>query len=331
MRGARLPPGRAEPGRPRRPGDRCGRRARRSPRDPSPDRRARAVQLVGRAGRAARPRRGRRRPGLPGQHRDEPDPRRERRDRAPAAVPDLLPHRRHRRRPGPGGGHLPARTEGKRRVAVVSDGKTYGEGIAEEFAKQLATQGGQVVARVTAPPGTPRAQVVTDRGRRAPRRGVLRRRVPRGRPAVAPRSPPAGVSVPVMGGDGVVNPGYVTAGGREGDLGTSVGPPPETLPARPRLRRGLPPGGLPGELSARTGRSRSMRRTSSSTPPCARLAEDGEWTPGAASRDGPRGAGIPRRRHHGADVVRPLRRRQHRRGHRLPRRRARWAVVGPAD
>jgi branched-chain amino acid transport system substrate-binding protein len=41
----------------------------------------------------------------------------------------------------------------------------------------------------------------------------------------------AGVRAPVMGGDGVVNPGYVTAGGREGDLGTSVGPPPETLPA----------------------------------------------------------------------------------------------------
>jgi branched-chain amino acid transport system substrate-binding protein len=35
----------------------------------------------------------------------------------------------------------------------------------------------------------------------------------------------------MMGGDGVVNPGYVDAGGREGDLGTSVGPPPGTLPS----------------------------------------------------------------------------------------------------
>jgi branched-chain amino acid transport system substrate-binding protein len=62
---------------------------------------------------------------------------------------------------GPAAATYLARAEGKRRVAVVSDGKTYGEGIAEEFAKQLATEGGQVVARVTVPPGTPRGDVVS--------------------------------------------------------------------------------------------------------------------------------------------------------------------------
>ena len=51
---------------------------------------------------------------------------------------------------GPAAATYLSRTENKRRVAVVSDGKTYGDGIAEEFAKQLATQGGQVVARVRA-------------------------------------------------------------------------------------------------------------------------------------------------------------------------------------
>jgi branched-chain amino acid transport system substrate-binding protein len=39
-----------------------------------------------------------------------------------------------------------------------------------------------------------------------------------------------GLGVPLMGGDGIVNPDYVTAGGRNGDLGTSVGPPTDTLP-----------------------------------------------------------------------------------------------------
>ena len=41
---------------------------------------------------------------------------------------------------------------------------------------------------------------------------------------------PAWLGVPLMGGDGIVDPDYATAGGRDGDLGTSVGPPTETLP-----------------------------------------------------------------------------------------------------
>ena len=85
---------------------------------------------------------------------------------------------------GPAAATYLSRTENKRRVAVVSDGKTYGEGIAEEFAKQLATQGGQVVARVPGAAGHAARPGRRHRGRRPTRRGVLRRRVPGGRPAV---------------------------------------------------------------------------------------------------------------------------------------------------
>jgi branched-chain amino acid transport system substrate-binding protein len=113
---------------------------------------------------------------------------------------------------------------------VVSDGKTYGEGIAEEFAKQLVTEGGEVATRLSAPPGGDRARVVAAVAAASPDAVFYGGEYPEGGPLSAALAA-AGVRVPVMGGDGLVNPGYVTAGGREGDLGTSVGPPPETLPA----------------------------------------------------------------------------------------------------
>ncbi|GAA4860435.1 branched-chain amino acid ABC transporter substrate-binding protein [Actinomycetospora straminea] len=131
---------------------------------------------------------------------------------------------------GPAAATYLTRVEDRRRIAVVSDGKTYGEGIAEEFAKQLATEGGQVAVRVTAPPGSARDGVVARVAAARPDAVFYGGEYPEGGPlsaALAAR----GVTVPVMGGDGIVNPGFVTSGGREGDLGTSVGPPPETLPA----------------------------------------------------------------------------------------------------
>ncbi|WP_345421085.1 branched-chain amino acid ABC transporter substrate-binding protein [Actinomycetospora chlora] len=131
---------------------------------------------------------------------------------------------------GPAAATYLTRAEDKRRVAVVSDGKTYGEGIAEEFAKQLVTEGGEVAARISAPPGGDRARVVAAVAAASPDAVFYGGEYPEGGPLSAALAA-AGVRVPVMGGDGVVNPGYVTAGGREGDLGTSVGPPPETLPA----------------------------------------------------------------------------------------------------
>jgi len=38
-----------------------------------------------------------------------------------------------------------------------------------------------------------------------------------------------GLTVPVMGGDGVFDPKYIELGGKEGDLATSVGAPTESL------------------------------------------------------------------------------------------------------
>lgn len=131
---------------------------------------------------------------------------------------------------GPAAAAYIAEQAGRQRVAVVSDGKTYGEGIADEFAKQLATVGGTVVARVQAPPEASPAAAVSAVARVSPDAVFYGGEYPAGGP-LSQALGAAGVTAPMMGGDGLVNPGYIEAGGREGDLGTSVGAPPEMLPS----------------------------------------------------------------------------------------------------
>lgn len=116
---------------------------------------------------------------------------------------------------------------GRTRVAVVSDGQTYGEGIAEEFTKQLGTRGGDVVLRMTLPPGSPPAAAVAAITRTDPQAVFYGGEYPDAGPLSRAL---AGLDIPLMGGDGIVDPDYATAGGRDGDLGTSIGPPTDTLP-----------------------------------------------------------------------------------------------------
>jgi branched-chain amino acid transport system substrate-binding protein len=109
---------------------------------------------------------------------------------------------------------------------VVSDGQTYGEGIADEFTKQLGTRGGDVVLRMTLPAGSPPAAAVSAISRSNPQAVFYGGEYPDAGPLSRAL---AGLGVPLMGGDGIVDPDYATEGGRDGDLGTSVGPPTETL------------------------------------------------------------------------------------------------------
>lgn len=178
---------------------------------------------------------------------------------------------------GPAAASYLTRSENKRRVAVVSDGKTYGEGIADEFAKQLATEGGQVVARVTAAPGTGRAAAVSRVAEARPEAVFYGGEYPEGGPLSAALAA-AGLSVPVVGGDGIVNPGYVTAGGREGDLGTSVGPPPETLPAAQGFVEAYRRAGYPDSIGS-YGASTFDATNVLVDATVRALGEDGDWSP----------------------------------------------------
>ncbi|GAA3672265.1 branched-chain amino acid transport system substrate-binding protein [Lentzea atacamensis] len=118
---------------------------------------------------------------------------------------------------------------GKKKIAIVTDGKTYGAGLAAELSKQVAKKGGTIVGQETV------GEKDTDfSGVIAKIKGLAPDAVYYGGeyPAAGPLSKQmasAGLNVPLMGGDGIYDGKFIELGGKEGDLATSVGAPVESL------------------------------------------------------------------------------------------------------
>jgi branched-chain amino acid transport system substrate-binding protein len=120
---------------------------------------------------------------------------------------------------------------GKKKIAVVTDGKTYGEGLAAEFTKEATKRGATIVTKEKV------GEKDTDFS------GVVSKIKPLAPDAVyyggeygaagpfSKQLKDGGVKVPLMGGDGIVDKTYVQLAGSaaEGDLATSVGAPAESL------------------------------------------------------------------------------------------------------
>jgi branched-chain amino acid transport system substrate-binding protein len=121
---------------------------------------------------------------------------------------------------------------GKKKIAVVTDGKTYGVGLAAEFIKRAEKNGATIV--------TQEKVGETDKDFS----GVVAKIKPLGADAVyyggeygaagpfSKQLKDGGVKIPLMGGDGIVDKTYVQLAGSaaEGDLATSVGAPADKLP-----------------------------------------------------------------------------------------------------
>jgi branched-chain amino acid transport system substrate-binding protein len=132
---------------------------------------------------------------------------------------------------GPFGAQYLVQKAGKKSVAVIDDGKTYGAGLADQASAEITKLGGKVVAREkVGEKDTDFSGVV----------GKIRALNPDAvyyggeYPVAGPLSKQlkdAGLDIPLMGGDGIVDKKFVDLGGREGDLGTSVGAPATNLPS----------------------------------------------------------------------------------------------------
>lgn len=118
-----------------------------------------------------------------------------------------------------------------KKVAVIHDKKTYGQGLAEAFSAQFKKKGGTVVATETVNPGDkdfsavlakikPLAPDLIYYGGEYPEAGLI-----------SSQAEQQGIKAPLMGGDGIYDGTYITTGGAatEGDLATSVGAPAEKL------------------------------------------------------------------------------------------------------
>jgi branched-chain amino acid transport system substrate-binding protein len=132
---------------------------------------------------------------------------------------------------GPFGAQYLVQKAGKKNIAVIDDGKTYGAGLADQAAQEIEKLGGTVVGREKV------GEKDTDFS------GVIGKVRPLNPdavyyggeyPAAGPLSKQlkdAGLNIPLMGGDGIVDAQFVKLGGKEGDLATNVGAPAESLPS----------------------------------------------------------------------------------------------------
>lgn len=117
-------------------------------------------------------------------------------------------------------------------VAIIHDKKAYGQGLADSFRGRFEKNGGRVVATETINPGDKDFSAVLSKikplnpelifyGGEYPEASLISNQA----------KGPQAMRVPLMGGDGIVDPTYgKTAGAAaNGDFGTSVGAPPESL------------------------------------------------------------------------------------------------------
>ncbi len=123
---------------------------------------------------------------------------------------------------------------GKRTVVIVHDGKTYGKGLAESFAARFTANGGSVLGevRVIAEDTTDYSGDVTNIQPLNPEIIFYGGEYTAGARFTSELKK-QGVTVPVMGGDGVVDQSYIDNAkeAAAGDLGTSIGAPAEQLPS----------------------------------------------------------------------------------------------------
>lgn len=119
-------------------------------------------------------------------------------------------------------------TAGRKKIAIIEDGKTYGVGLADEFAKQAAAKGAQVVDRErVGEKDTDFSGVITKIKPLAPNAVYYGGEYPVAGP-LSKQMAAAGLDVPIMGGDGIYDPKFIELGGKQGDLATSVGAPAES-------------------------------------------------------------------------------------------------------
>ncbi|MEU8583480.1 branched-chain amino acid ABC transporter substrate-binding protein [Streptomyces abikoensis] len=128
----------------------------------------------------------------------------------------------------------------KKKAFVVDDKQTYGVGLATIFAEEFKRLGGEIAGTdhltVKETDFSGIANKIKNSGADAvyfggqfPEAGLLSDQVKK-----------AGARIPLMGGDGIYNPGFITASGEpnDGDLATSVGYPVEELDSAKKFVQG---------------------------------------------------------------------------------------------
>ena len=122
--------------------------------------------------------------------------------------------------------------EGIKKVATIHDKKAYGQGLVAAFTDAFKSGGGEVVAAETInPDDTDFSAVISKVKSASPEVVYYGGEYPQAGP-LSQQAKSAGLTVPLMGGDGIFDPAFIELAGKtaNGDLATNVGAPPESLP-----------------------------------------------------------------------------------------------------
>jgi branched-chain amino acid transport system substrate-binding protein len=119
-----------------------------------------------------------------------------------------------------------------KKVATVSDGKTYGAGLVGTFTAEFKKLGGTITVAQTAPDTTTDFSAVVSAVKGSGAQLVYYGGEYPGGAPLSKQLKAAGANIPEMGGDGAFDPTYVKLAGASaanGDFATSVGAPVESL------------------------------------------------------------------------------------------------------
>ncbi|MGQ0837794.1 branched-chain amino acid ABC transporter substrate-binding protein [Actinokineospora sp.] len=165
---------------------------------------------------------------------------------------------------------------GKKNIAIITDGKTYGEGLAAEFKKQAEKDGAKIAtsAKVGERDTDFSGVIASIRGSN-PDAVYYGGEYPQAGP-LSKQMKDAGLNVPVMGGDGIFDPKYIELGGKEGDLSTSVGAPTETLDTAKAFVDAYKAKGFKDDYSAYG--AFSFDATNAIIAALAKAVEGGDWS-----------------------------------------------------
>src|SRR4051794_11829368 len=124
---------------------------------------------------------------------------------------------------GPVGADYALDKLGKKKAYILDDTEVYGKGIADQFEKEFKAKGGTVLAHKGVPKGTTDFSSIMSTVSASGADvlyygGTQSNGIPLARKAMTA----AGLNIPLMGGDGIVESGYTEAAGAdaEGDYGT---------------------------------------------------------------------------------------------------------------
>jgi len=121
--------------------------------------------------------------------------------------------------------------QGIKKVATLHDKKAYGQGLVASFTDAFKSGGGEIVDAETINPEDKDFSAVIGKVKGAnPDAVYYGGEYPQAGP-LSQQAKSAGLTVPLMGGDGIFDPAYIELAGKtsEGDLATSVGAPAESL------------------------------------------------------------------------------------------------------